>query len=748
MPKIIAFKSSELIDLDAAKIIRDNWDEIDIPEESKQPWTVNENTYDPRAILDKIISKTTKQSNGYGILQTQYSFSSILKKFGRRFVDQSLGMQSISRYIRHTLCHKQYNDIDVVNCHPTILVQYCSNKGWACEHIQYYVDNREELLKDFAIMGYDKGDVKQMINSMINNGYKKYEDFCTKQSPPKWLRNFAKQMPQIHSLMLNDLENKELIKLIVKANKKNIEGSLCNCLLCGIEDNILMEVVNYLKKKKIPIDKLSLAFDGLMILKEVININDKVLQEISDFVKEKTGYCMKFIVKPMDCIINLDGFESKEEESEYDIMKKKFEERVCMIKDPVCFGYLRDDGDYTFVDRSKLMTMFEDWRYNEKTKGGDLNEVSFTSQWLQDPNKRKYEKFVVDPSFTCPSNYLNVFPEFVANKYDPIPDEEVESLVDMIVQHFKDLMQEKEFKYIFDWMANIVQNPHKPTKTAILLKGEQGAGKDIVFDWFREEILGAKISYQTADPDDLLGRFANGCHNKIFVVVDEANGKDFFGKNETLKNLITSKNINYEVKGVMKISETSFVNLLFTTNNMNPINISSDDRRFLIVLVRSVHKGDSDYFIQLAKHMERDDVKRAFYQYLKNRDISHIKSFQDDRPITKAYRECQTLSLSPFHNFMSYVSDSSDREIETQQHGVEFFERFKAWSDQRNIKQDMNITSFGIKIKEFIPGETSNMHDSSGVVKKRRTKGMYYEIDKEALQQSLRKRNLYNPDIM
>ena len=54
----------------------------------------------------------------------------------------------------------------------------------------------------------------------------------------------------------------------------------------------------------------------------------------------------------------------------------------------------------------------------------------------------------------------------------------------------------------------IVAHSHVACQVAIIVSGDQGAGKDILFEWFRHNIVGQHNSLQTADPaNDLFARF-------------------------------------------------------------------------------------------------------------------------------------------------------------------------------------------------------------------------------------------------
>ena len=107
-----------------------------------------------------------------------------------------------------------------------------------------------------------------------------------------------------------------------------------------------------------------------------------------------------------------------------------------------------------------------------------------------------------------------------------------------IIDHFKEVIcngNEEHAEWMLDWLANICQNPGMPSQVrgcflggglsgidfaslsrlislafqvAIIVSGDQGAGKDILFEWFRHNIVGQHNSLQTADPaNDLFARF-------------------------------------------------------------------------------------------------------------------------------------------------------------------------------------------------------------------------------------------------
>ena len=59
----------------------------------------------------------------------------------------------------------------MVNCHPSLLLQYCKKNDIKCDNLEYYVDNRdkvvEKIMNDYQM---NKGDVKQLFLSVMNGG--------------------------------------------------------------------------------------------------------------------------------------------------------------------------------------------------------------------------------------------------------------------------------------------------------------------------------------------------------------------------------------------------------------------------------------------------------------------------------------------------------------------------------------------------------------------------------------------------
>jgi hypothetical protein len=135
------------------------------------------NVLNPRDILRRY-----KLNIRGGCAHVKYIHSAV-SNAGRKFAHRAEGLQSFSRAIRHTLADGLYQDIDIVNCHPVILVQYCEKKGYACNWIKDYVENRPARLEDLMtangmeVIKANKELVKKVMLSAVNGSIHSVPEF-------------------------------------------------------------------------------------------------------------------------------------------------------------------------------------------------------------------------------------------------------------------------------------------------------------------------------------------------------------------------------------------------------------------------------------------------------------------------------------------------------------------------------------------------------------------------------------------
>ena len=146
-------------------------------------------------------------------------------------------------------------------------------------------------------------------------------------------------------------------------------------------------------------------------------------------------------------------------------------------------------------------------------KGEDIyEEKRFIDLWLDDPQIKKYEKYVFKP-----------YPLKV---------------------------EEYEFNTWTDFQIT-------KTMVCIILYGEEGDGKNKLLDIFKN-IIGDTYYTELENAKQLFGSHSCIKKENIFICVNEAKGKDNYENSETLKARITTNTIMVNPKGIQEFQISNF----------------------------------------------------------------------------------------------------------------------------------------------------------------------------------------------
>lgn len=236
-----------------------------------------------------------------GSISVNYNYSRNLVDKGRLYAQNSLSLQNLKREIRHELARDIYRDIDMVNAHPTLILQFCKKNKIECAQLEEYVKNREKILK--KIMDFYEITREQAKKLMLRLCYlgkiaietdDEVEDF-EPEKKMKLLLAFQQEMKDIASAVCK-IES-AIFKLVEKDKTKSHKKSATLSIVAQIlENNCLMAMKDFFMKKKIKVGVL--CFDGMMIDKSCTGNN--ILRDCESYVKTKTGYIIKLEEKEMN----------------------------------------------------------------------------------------------------------------------------------------------------------------------------------------------------------------------------------------------------------------------------------------------------------------------------------------------------------------------------------------------------------------------------------------------------------------
>jgi len=371
---------------------------------------------------------------------------------------------------------------------------------------------------------------------------------------------------------------------------------------------------------------------------------------------------------------------------------------------------------------------------------------------------------------------------------------EVAELVKPILDHLRMLLVDDEsFNYNIAWKAQQIQDPANPSHTALIYQGEEGTGKNIVSGWYASDVLGAPAGFQTGAPGrDMFGPHSMAVQNCTLAIFDEIESADMIPLMPQIKNFITVSQVNVNPKCKTAFTVKNFINILCTTNSTDSIKIKPGERRFVVFQTSPKKKGDTAYFLKLLKHLERECVARAFFQYLRDVvDISPFLPFQATRPITQAYKTLRAQNISLFYRFLSSVvkddlvshpdipaeSDvpsvikgdlvshtdipaESDvpsvikgaikhTNVPPEEYTADFFfQRFGIWGINGSYKEVRNINKsvFRAQVSTLVDKlNAADLHQTT-FTKKAKNDATYYFVDKKLLYQHLLKNAVFEED--
>lgn len=351
----------------------------------------------------------------------------------------------------------------------------------------------------------------------------------------------------------------------------------------------------------------------------------------------------------------------------YDAEKNDYEQNINLIKNNIIFS---TDGERFIMKQNKngevihtikkyipnILGNLDVKNKNDKNiKLGKLikdisieNRVNNYDFYPYAPNK------IVD--FEEPT--FNIFNGF---KMDYEKDFKVnEKIIKPIIDHIDLLANyEKDSKeYILNYLARIIQVPERKTGICMVIMGEQGSGKTSFFEWFNHDIIGKDWTLTVNNNDNVFKNFNSELKNKLVTILDEAQLDGSYRKKaDQLKSLITQLYIRIEYKGMDPIIMNDRNNYIILTNNDFPVKIEQSDRRFAVFNMSNDKVGNTEYFINLRKTFDDENVKKHFFHYLLERDISRFIP-ERDIPITQAKQELKQESApSPVRFSMDIIKN-------------------------------------------------------------------------------------------
>jgi hypothetical protein len=657
-----------------------------------------ETGYSPITSLKKLL----KQKGN--LIHTKYSFSKTLKNQGRLFTTTP-SLASMPREIRNTLAYPTYIDVDFVNCHPELLSQYCYKNNIRCNELDYYINNREEVLKEVSESNNISRDTsKHIILGIMNGG--NGGNWKINKHPDTFLGKFKKEIIQVHKQICSI--NNDDYKKIIRRKDFNPEGTMINIILCKLEHILLINAVAFLTEKGYNVDVL--VFDGFMVRKDK-EFSKELLPELKKYLKDKTDYNMNIAVKEMKDIIDLSKFNEPVDENltetTYYKDKEEFEKTHLKIIHPSIYISILKNGTLEFQNETQLTSS-----YRHKKTIVEGKSTNFILKWINDENIRLYNTLQFVPSNNYDSEDYNTWRGFnQENIYLPENfDVNNNMYVDMFKEFITNLLGGIEnieyINYFIAWCANIIQNPdNRSCVCMVLYSYEEGVGKNMIIKTI-EKCIGEKyMNYISDAGNQLFGKHSSAEMNKLLISLNEVKGKDTYTNTDIFKTRITDDKREVELKGKETMLINNYCSYIINTNNLNMVNAGEKDRRFCVMDCNNQRIEDKLYFLDYEKTINRNnEAIRCIYEYLKNFDIKNVVPnmlFSEARPKTSLYKELVECNKQKEWDFMEQFAYENIG-AKTDDLGRIFTSNKDLWNDYRRYCHNNNIDIVKLSARRFL----------------------------------------------
>ena len=209
--------------------------------------------------------------------------------------------------------------------------------------------------------------------------------------------------------------------------------------------------------------------------------------------------------------------------------------------------------------------------------------------------------------------------------------------------------------WLLCWLAYPLQHLGTKLRTAVIMHGDEGAGKNFLFDLWVEIYgkYGALVGQ-----DELEDKFNDWRSAKLAVVGDEVSSRQELVHNKNrLKALITSTTVQINPKNLPRREERNHINIVFLSNELQPLALDNSDRRYLVIYTPRAREFE---FYRRLKAWKEAGGLRHFYHYLLTYPLDDFDPFAP-APLTQAKLDLIDMNRkSPERFWLEWASGELD----------------------------------------------------------------------------------------
>ncbi len=260
--------------------------------------------------MQKIYKALSKNQHNRMVTYSRPSYDK-----GRYFAN-NLGLQTIDKRFRRLILNGEYNELDLVNSHPSILLSLCKHYNIEkYDTLTDYVNNRDKHL-DNVCTKYDvtRKQAKQLFLILSYGGtfdtWKKESKLKCSIKSSDFIDDFTDELSNIstdaHGLFYQYHQYVQIAKDYKNKTYKAIYTSALAIYLQHIESQIVHSMYEYLLSIGITIN--TIIHDSVLISTDYDDID---LNDVKKYILEQTGIDIELNIKPTEPLKSDNDFYDK-----------------------------------------------------------------------------------------------------------------------------------------------------------------------------------------------------------------------------------------------------------------------------------------------------------------------------------------------------------------------------------------------------------------------------------------------------
>ncbi len=305
-----------------------------------------------------------------------------------------------------------------------------------------------------------------------------------------------------------------------------------------------------------------------------------------------------------DCDPSTDPFEKG------DSIVERYNKEYAILQSPPAIMYFQDNRPPELIKEDGLKLHKEHEYLLISSDKGQKKAFKYKA-WLCSQGRRTYKYMGFDPKGES-EGFYNLWKGF------PIQPNENAGTFKIFRDHIERTVCQnnpKYIKYVWDWIAQMIQYPYEKPGVALCLIGVKGCGKTVVGDVLA--VLTEGYYFTASKESDVTGDFNSHLATTILLQSDET---VFFGNHKNalvMQNLITCVRlpIHRKYKDINGQPPLNYVRLLITSEDGKRVVMAGEkERRYAMLRVADTHSEDEnaernakEYFKSMFKELEANN---------------------------------------------------------------------------------------------------------------------------------------------